>query len=159
MSYFFDIPPKWSFVLFAYLGIDSVPFFFFTMRKHKLCESCWRIGSLQWSLKRSETLLLFLFMSCGWMGTDSPSLGSLEFWICRVLQRCMLKKKQRWGADKSFGVMIGSIASLASGKLSTENRWWQLRNWSQEWCPYLIDSVCYFIYVPPWALPGSCSFS
>ena len=29
MSYFFDIPPKWSFVLFAYLGMDSVFFFYY----------------------------------------------------------------------------------------------------------------------------------
>lgn len=71
----------------------------------------------------------------------------------------MLGTKAGEGADKLLGIIIGSIANLAPGKLSTENRWWQLRNWRQEWCPHLIDSVCYFIYVPTLTLPGSCSFS
>ena len=64
-----------------------------------------------------------------WMDGDRQSkLRQPGILNLQSTSKMHVKKKQRWGADKSFGVMIGSIASLASGKLSTENRWWQLRN-------------------------------
>ena len=64
-----------------------------------------------------------------WMDGDRQSkLRQPGILNLQSTSKMHVQKKQRWGADKSFGVMIGSIASLASGKLSTENRWWQLRN-------------------------------
>ena len=72
MSYFFDIPPKWSFVLFAYLGIDSVPFFFFYYEKTQvmwvLLED--RVPPMESEVIRNSVTLSFHVL---WMDGDRQS--------------------------------------------------------------------------------------
>lgn len=96
LSYFFDISPKWSFVLFAYLGIDSVPIFYYeeTQVMWVLLED--RVPPIESEEIRNSVTLSFHAL---WMEANTQS----KLRQCRILNLQKYFKDACWEQKQGRG--------------------------------------------------------